>query len=136
MSLASWAAPYVGLPYAPHGRARTGVDCYGLVALVLAEVFGIEIPHYAYAHAKDWGGIAAAVRTGLDDWMPIATEEVRPGDGVVLRLRGLPLHVGLVVDTQPLTMLHVLDGINTCCQRLDTPIWAPRVLGFYRWMRP
>jgi cell wall-associated NlpC family hydrolase len=40
----NWAAQYVGLPFRDKGRARTGLDCYGLVVLVLREQFGVEVP--------------------------------------------------------------------------------------------
>ena len=133
MALPPWAAPYVGLPFAQHGRTRAGVDCYGLLMLVLGEVFHVELPAYKYAHEQDWGSIAAAVRQGQRDWVPVDDHDVRPGDGIVLRMRGLPLHVGVIVDTNPLTMLHVLRGVETCCQRLDNPVWKPRVVGIYRW---
>jgi lipoprotein Spr len=133
VALAAWAEPYVGLPFAPHGRTRQGVDCYGLVALVLAEVFGQALPPYDYAHQTDWDGIEDAVQRGLRDWRRVAPADARVGDGVVLRLRGRPLHVGLLVDLRPLTMLHVLDRQDACCQPLDTPTWVSRLVGIFRW---
>lgn len=40
---------YVGLPYKHLGRTREeGVDCYGLVRLVLQENCGITLPDYHY----------------------------------------------------------------------------------------
>jgi cell wall-associated NlpC family hydrolase len=134
MAPAAWAAQYVGIPFAPHGRTHRAVDCYGVVALALAEVFNVEVPFYGYASGEDWGGIEAAVARGLADWRPVPREEAAVGDGLVLRLRGRPLHVGLVVDTQPLSMLHSLAGTDTCIARLDGPVWGPRLLGVYRWM--
>jgi cell wall-associated NlpC family hydrolase len=137
MGLVPWAAVYVGLPYEPNGRTRAGVDCYGLVTLVLEEVFNIRLPSYAhcYESPREWPAIRTAVVEGLRDWVPVPIQEARVGDGVVLRLQGQPMHVGVIVDTAPLTMLHVLADINVCCQRLDTPTWAPRLVGCYRWQR-
>jgi cell wall-associated NlpC family hydrolase len=137
MALAAWAAPYVGLPYRPNGRTRAGLDCYGLVALVLEEVFGLRVPSYAgcYEDPEDWPSIRAAVLHGLVHWERVAAADALPGDGAVLRLRGQPLHVGLVVDTAPLTVLHILAGLDACCQRLDNPMWGPRLIGLYRWRR-
>ncbi|NMW23861.1 C40 family peptidase, partial [Rhodanobacter denitrificans] len=59
----AWAGPYVGIPYRTHGRDRAGVDCWGLVRLVMAEVFGAELPDYGdtYRDGEDWGAIGDAV---------------------------------------------------------------------------
>jgi cell wall-associated NlpC family hydrolase len=132
--LPAWAAQYVGLPFLANGRTRAGLDCYGLVRLVLLEQFAVELPRYDGAHVgPHWPGVAEAVRRGLADWQPVSRAAARVGDGLVLRLRGYPLHVGLVIDAAPLTMLHVVQGTATCCQRLDSPQWQPRLLGVYRW---
>lgn len=39
-----WAAQYIGLPYKIGGNDRAGIDCWGLVRLVLAEQRGIIMP--------------------------------------------------------------------------------------------
>jgi cell wall-associated NlpC family hydrolase len=58
-----WAADYVGIPFRSHGRDRSGCDCYGLLALVLCEVFHLEVPSYAvdYLDATDAEEIAALI---------------------------------------------------------------------------
>ena len=37
---------YVGLPWLDRGRTADGADCWGLVRLVLAGHFGVEVPSY------------------------------------------------------------------------------------------
>lgn len=39
-----WLNEYVGLPYLAGGRTAAGVDCYGLVRLVLTERAGAVMP--------------------------------------------------------------------------------------------
>lgn len=132
----AWVAAYVGLPFRKNGRTRDGVDCWGLVRLVLMEQFGRDVPAWDGAHTgPDWPGVEAAVRRGLQDWTPIDVADAAVGDGVVLRVRGVPLHTAVVVDVAPLTVLHILPTLDSVCQRLDTAAWASRVSGVYRWAR-
>lgn len=67
MTIPAWAGPYVGLPYADKGRDRAGVDCWGLVRLILAEVAGQRLPDYseAYTRPGDHASVADAVDAGL-----------------------------------------------------------------------
>jgi hypothetical protein len=51
-------------------------------------------------------------------------------DGVLLRIGGRPLHVGLMLDGT--RFLHVDRGIETCVQEIDGIEWRDRVLGYYR----
>jgi cell wall-associated NlpC family hydrolase len=134
MSVAPWAIRYIGIPFLKHGRTRDGCDCWGLCCLVYREIFGVELPSWddAYPEFDDRPVLARTITQGLVAWEPIDLDEARPGDGVVLRVAGQPLHVGLIAATAPPRMLHVEDGINTCLERLDAPRWARRLHGVYR----
>ncbi len=167
----AWAAEYIGIPFAERGRTRAGCDCWGLVRLVLAERFGIELPSYAdgYETVKDHGRLVELIQAGKgittteaqrhgeprrDCWLRAERAEkpvgsrclcasvVKPawlevergaeqaGDVVLLRLRGLPIHVGLVVARG--WMLHVEAKVDSVLERFDGLEWRRRVLGTYR----
>ena len=110
MRAAGWAGEYIGTPFAEDGRGRNGCDCWGLVRLILGEVFGVEVPSHAgrYDGVADHEGIAALVEqdTKADDWLEVARDAARSGDVVLLRMRGLPIHVGIFAG--PGLVLHTL----------------------------
>jgi cell wall-associated NlpC family hydrolase len=144
--LPSWLRQYVGIPWKPHGRDRAGVDCWGLVRLVLREQFGILLPSYdeGYGDAgprdmKAIGAIIAAERpryreiarfdpaTGA---MPLGDE--RPGDVLTIRRTGLVAsHVSLVVAKY--TMLHIEEGVDSVHENYAGPLWRRRLDGAYRY---
>lgn len=130
--ICEWAAQYIGIPYADQGRDRHGVDCWGLVCMVLGEQFGKLLPSLAdeYSTCLDQIG----VETLVEEQRPlITTEKVDnpfPGDIVLARLRGFLCHVGVYVGDG--CMLHVRAGTNSVIDRIRTLIWAKRIEGFYR----
>jgi cell wall-associated NlpC family hydrolase len=133
--LPDWLAQYVGIPYATGGRDRAqGLDCWGLVCLVWRERFGLEEPPWA---APAWAGKAdnlavagfiAQERERAYD--PVEAGQERLGDAVLIRMRGHPLHVGLVVA--PGRMLHTHERTMSCIDTYTGLEWSKRVLGFYR----
>ena len=127
----AWAAEYVGLPFRPHGRGPEGYDCWGLVRRVLADRWGVEPPSYdeRYATVTD-PRIAETVEAEARAWRRVHPAHARPGDVVVLRVRGLPLHTGVLVA--PPAFLHVMEGVDSVIDRLDRPHWARRIVGVYR----
>jgi cell wall-associated NlpC family hydrolase len=128
----AWVASYVGLPWRDKGRDRSGLDCWGLVRLVLAEQFRIEVPNYAdqYVSAAEAEAVAHLMRGESGPWREIAWEIACPGDLVLCRFLGEPCHVGVLVA--PGLMLHVQRGIDAALVRLDSPLWARRAIGVYR----
>jgi len=129
----AWTAEYIGLPFADHGRTRSGVDCWGLVRLVLAERFGIDVPSYdgSYRQTTDRTDLDYLISTERSSaWtsVPLGTEQ--PGDVVLLRCLGAACHVGLVVAAG--VMIHAEVGLDTVLDRYDTTRWAARVQGIYR----
>lgn len=126
-----WVAEYVGLPFAEHGRDRSGVDCWGLIRLVLAARFGVRVPSYVgdYTSTIDQDELGRLMRGEMAPWREVTGRE-HIGDGVLLRVRGQPIHVGLVVA--PGWMLHIERGIDSVIERYDGNRWAKRLIGIFR----
>jgi hypothetical protein len=102
--------------------------------MVLADVFGWQLPDYAYTSAEDRGVIGAVMETGLAaDWI----RQTGPQEGalVIFNVAGRPWHCGVMIDAK--RFLHwpppSRDGrqLLSCVERLDSPVWSRRVEGFY-----
>lgn len=132
MNVPDWVDGYVGIPFLDGGRTRLGCDCYGLLWLTLREQFNVILPSYENAPSaleREEASAMIAGRLEVDRWVRVT--DPRPGDGVLLRVANRPWHVGVVVG--PNLFLHVAPGqIYSAVERLDTPRWNRRVIGFYR----
>lgn len=132
--IAPWAAQYVGIPYADKGRDRSGCDCWGLLRLVLGEVFRISLPSYTedYATAADFKEVSALIAGEIPHmpWRRVDGEP-RAGHCVLFRLEGVPMHVGVMVS--PTMFLHTRQGVAAAIDRLDAPLWHRKRLGIYEW---
>ena len=127
----AWVERYIGVPYLEHGRDLAGCDCWGLVRLVLAQQWGVDVPSLT----SDYEAVSAATTAALIDEQSAAinAEKVtdpRPGDIAVIRVVGVPSHVGIVVA--PGFVLHVKRGTEALVERLDSPAIVNRLEGFYR----
>lgn len=129
-----WVANFIGLEFVEKGRTRDGIDCWGLIKLVLREQFGIEdVPDYfGYEHTRHCDSVAKCYYDGKADdrWIAVPNGEEQEGDVVLILGAGKPTHCGLVVH--PGTMLHILDGIGSCVDDYRRLKWRPAVEGFYR----
>lgn len=129
----AWVADYVGLPFLRCGRTREGLDCWGLVSLVLSEQYGISLPDYS---GTGWGnGPARAVAETIEReagayWREVPASGAQPGDVLLMTARGLPIHVGVLVA--PGWILHAEETADTCLEPLDSPHFRRRIAGFYR----
>lgn len=128
-------AHYVGIPFALHGRDRTGLDCWGLVCLVYREAFGITLPSFGDQYGRELDAaerahVAAIVRGEAGTWHPIAPGTERAGDVIVFRMLGAESHLGVVVNGGH--FLHARPGTDSCIESYRSPTWARRVAGFWR----
>lgn len=132
MPVPIWVGHYIGLPFKEHGRDRAGLDCWGLVRLALMEQFGFHLPSYTneYDRTSDSDKIGRLVSREARAWraMPLGQEDI--GDVVVMRMRGQPMHVGLIAGDG--LMLHVERGINSALDRYTSSRWAARLEAIYR----
>lgn len=135
MPVPFWAGRYIGLPFEDHGRSRSGLDCWGLARLVLSEQFGIALPSFAaeYRRTTDTGRISDLILREIPAWQFVAAGEEALGDIIILRQRGAPMHVGIVLGDK--RMLHIERGIDSAIEAYSGPCWRDRVFGFYRYRR-
>ncbi len=129
----AWAADYIGIPFARMGRTREGCDCWGLLNLIYAERLGGPLKPYEGNH---WYDGAKASLIGPDavryasGFKRVPVETAKLGDGLLLRIRGFPIHVGLVLTDQ--FMIHTTDTAGVCIERYTSTLWKNRIVACYR----
>lgn len=124
-----WSERFIGLAYADLGRTPEGVDCWGLVRLVLASQ-GIDVPCYSggYASTQERAEIAGLIEGAKPSWIrSLVPQEL---DLVTFRRGRLESHVGIVVE--PGRMLHVTSGMPSCIESYRDEYWSARLTGFWR----
>jgi cell wall-associated NlpC family hydrolase len=126
-----WHQQYIGIPFAEKGRDATGLDCWGLVKLVYEKELGVELPGYEWAYHttqdKDAIGNEIAMER-VAGWREVETPA--PFDLVILRMQGVPMHVGVVTSAP--SMIHSARGVNVALERYDSMRWKNRVNGYVR----
>lgn len=129
-----WVEEYVGLPYSVGGRDRAGVDCFGLCLLVWRERFGLDVPLYGGVSWKEANTVEIGAFIGgeaMAGWDLVEAGEERPGDAILMRMRGHPIHVGVIVADG--FMLHCHDRGDAAVEDFRTIQWSRRILGFHRY---
>lgn len=76
----------------------------GLVALVMRELRGVELPSYAeqYVTAADRVAMARLIEGRLDAWSTIVPGQEQTFDGVLTREGRFPRHIGIVTSPRQL----------------------------------
>ena len=129
-----WWNRYIGLPFAERGRDSNGVDCWGLVRLIYEHERGIILPSYSecYQSTNDREELSRIVDSERQqNWQE--TNQPQELDVIILNMRGVPMHVGLV--TKPGFMIHSARGINTVHESYTGLRWRDKVIGFSRWVK-
>jgi cell wall-associated NlpC family hydrolase len=131
----AWVADYIGLPWRTLGRSRSGLDCYGLLWLVMRERFGVSLPALdggwtGSRGVDDLTALARFVGASMEGWRRVDFTDRRPGDGVLLIVHGRPIHVGVVVARD--WFLHIQQGHDAAIERFDSAAWCSRLEGIYR----
>lgn len=140
-----WEAQYIGLQYRELGRDRAGLDCWGLVVLVLREQLGLEVDEFPVARSSGCGGMQAQIeqQSGTFDWPEVDRREVQPFDVCVMfsiwrdaadqRLQRGPIHCGLVATRA--RVLHIERNTASVCIPIGRLEQRNRIKGFYRYRR-
>jgi cell wall-associated NlpC family hydrolase len=126
-----WVGAYIGIPFKDRGRTREGADCWGVVRMVFADQFGIDLPSYDANYEKAGDRFAVTElffqETTSTRWRRVMLGEAVPHDVLRMSVAGNS-HAGILVA--PDRFLHVLPGRETCVERLKQ--WEPRITAVYR----
>lgn len=128
----NWWSKYIDVPFVERGRDMEGSDCWGLVRLIYKNELGIDLQDYSelYESTNDREKLSKIVESESEqNW--ISVDAPKEFDVVILNLRGVPMHVGIV--TKPNHMIHCAKGINTVHEHFGTARWKHKVMGFERW---
>jgi cell wall-associated NlpC family hydrolase len=129
----AWVEKYIRIRFVEHGRTHEGCDCWGLVKLILEEQFLVQgLPDFSgdYVHTREAGKISKLCLDEAQNWKPIRLTQEAPGDVILLRIMGLPVHVGVVVTDG--WMVHCEHGKDTALESYLRTHWINRIEGFYR----
>lgn len=145
VAVPAWVNGYVGIPYVELGRDLTGWDCWGCVATIHKEQFGIDIGSYEgvgciystegpCSPSLNQSFVAEFIdRQRSLLWDDILLGQEAPGDLVMLKAFGATIHVGIVCT--PGVMLHCSHGTDTCLDRYTSGRWSRRVDRLIRYRR-
>ena len=132
------ARAWIGTPYRHQSSCRgAGTDCLGLLRGIWRETIGPE-PETVPAYTADWSeasGSEDLLSAAGRHLLPVAAEEARPGDVIVLRMRegGVAKHIGILARSPrgDATLVHAYSGHGVVESPL-TPAWSRRIAGAFR----
>lgn len=132
VALRPWCEKYVGLPFLDGGRDPHGVDCWGLVRLVLKEECDIDLPSYGEIAADNLSGIAGTVANACKEepWINVHPASKRAFDVVLMRRSRALVHLGILISESKL--LHIEEKTAAVIVPLDHASVAPRIALFLR----
>lgn len=119
---------YIGIEYKDMGRDHSGLDCWGLVRLIMQEQLHITLPSYDYDN-NDPESLDILISTNRrNEW--VAVDEPEHGDVVVLRQLGAASHIGFMVDSRMFIHASVSSGVVAA--DVKDRNWSRRIEGYYR----
>jgi cell wall-associated NlpC family hydrolase len=128
----TWTAKYIGLPFKDHGRDWDGVDCWGLVRLILWHERKIEIPSYGDTSALDLANVAGLmkVKSIAEPWVNVIPAAAHEFDVVVMHHRRDPIHVGIMASSTH--MMHIEEKISAVLLPITHPTIRFRYPKYFR----
>lgn len=89
-----WSAGYIGIPFKEQGRSKDGADCWGLVKIVMKEIFNQDLPDFT-DHPFDKKSNAMTIEASKPLVDAHEVEDKEEGRIVVMMSMGHPAHVGV-----------------------------------------
>lgn len=122
----------IGKPFASGGRGPESFDCWGLVREARRRL-NLPLPEDIEVNALEAASVSAEIETAKKDghWHEITV----PTIGCVVAIRNHHLfvnHVGVYLGNG--LFMHVLAKICACQDRITSPAWSRRIVGYYEYV--
>lgn len=129
-----WWNKYIGKSFEVKGRGPDTFDCWGFLKYVYAHHHPqkIILPGYeeCYEDVEDKEKLSNVIfEQRQARWVEV--EKPQPFDAILLRLRGVPMHVGVV--TKPGHMIHCAYNIGVAHEKYTSMRWRNKILGFFHY---
>lgn len=127
----------IEIPFKKKGRDWDGVDCWGLIVLAFREVRGVDLPNHEndYASTFHIKQLQKMIDRFSCQW--VETNIPQPMDSILLRARGMPIHIGLIIDGNG-NFLHIGHKRNAFIDNIKNLAWQGpgynNVEGVYRYV--
>lgn len=127
-----WWEKYAHIKFKDKGRDESGCDCYGFVRLILKNEMNIDLPDMLdiYDSVDDKPTLERIIAEDKNsNW--IEPPWPAPFDVAVIKLAGLPVHLGIVTKLNYL--MHCQKEINVTHVPYSGPRSNLKILSFNRW---
>lgn len=129
-----WTNDFIRIPFKERGRSREGVDCWGLVCVIYKEMLNIDLPQFLnYKNTNDKQAILNIYAEQAKKWNKVPVGEEEEFDVVVLKMMGLPTHVGVVCSKGFMIHCEMNVGTTVVEYSVRKHQWSRRLTGFYRY---
>jgi len=128
---------YINLRFKYKGRDFSGVDCFGLVYLILKNEKQIELLEYDYSRKWYLEGknYIVDIKNDLQTWSSIDIETIRPFDVILFYAspkRIIVNHMGLYIGEEK--FIHISEDHNSRVERINDH-WISRIYSIMRYSK-
>jgi cell wall-associated NlpC family hydrolase len=128
---------YINLRFKYKGRDFSGVDCFGLVYLILKNEKQIELSEYDYSRKWYLEGknYIVDIKNDLQTWSSIDIERIRHFDVILFYAspkRIIVNHMGLYIGEEK--FIHISEDHNARVERINDH-WISRIYSIMRYSK-